>query len=158
VAVINVGAATESEVKEKKARVEDALSATKSAVEEGVVVGGGVALIRASSVLDNVDCTGDEATGVEIVRKILAEPSRTIAENAGEEGTVVVERIAAGTGAFGFNAETGRFEDLEKAGVIDPKKVTRVALQNAASIGSLLLATEAIVAEKKEPPEGEEGS
>jgi chaperonin GroEL len=153
VAVINVGAATESEMKEKKARVEDALSATKSAVEEGVVAGGGVALIRASAALDGVDCKGDESTGVEVVRKTLDEPSKTIAGNAGEEGTVVVERIASAGGPFGFNAETLQFEDLEKAGVIDPTKVTRTALQNAASIGSLLLTTEAIVAEKKEPPE-----
>jgi chaperonin GroEL len=157
VAVINVGAATESEMKEKKARVEDALSATKSAVEEGVVVGGGVALIRAAAALDNVDCEGDELTGVDVVRKTLEDPARTIAANAGEEGSVVVEKIAEMGGAFGFNAETMEFEDLEKAGVLDPTKVTRTALQNAASIGSLLLTTEAIVAEKKEPPETEGG-
>jgi chaperonin GroEL len=157
VAVINVGAATESEMKEKKARVEDALSATRSAVEEGVVVGGGVALIRAAMALDRVDCKGDEATGVEVVRKTLEEPSKTIAANAGEEGMVVVERIAEASGSFGFNADTLQFEDLEKAGVLDPTKVTRTALQNAASIGSLLLTTEAIVAEKKEPPEGGKG-
>jgi chaperonin GroEL len=154
VAVINVGAATESEMKEKKARVEDAMAATKSAVEEGILVGGGVALIRAAAALDKLDCKGDEFTGVEVVRKTLEEPGKTIAANAGEEGTIVVAKIAEADGPFGFNAETLQFEDLEKAGVLDPTKVTRTALQNAASIGSLLLTTEVIVAEKKEPPGG----
>jgi len=152
VAVINVGAATETAMKEKKARVEDALAATKSAVEEGVIVGGGVALVRASAALDKVDCTDDEELGVEVLRKALVEPCKTIAANAGEEGSVVVEKVATGRGAFGFNAETLEFEDLEKAGVLDPTKVTRTALQNAASIGSLVLTTEATVAEKKEDP------
>ncbi len=156
VAVISVGAATESEMKERKARVEDALSATKSAVEEGVIPGGGVALIRASSALDGLKLKGDEAAGVEIVRRALAESCKTIADNAGEEGPVVVETVASGKGGFGFNAETMVFEDLLKAGIVDPTKVTRTALQNAASIGSLLLTTEATVAEKKEPSEEEE--
>jgi len=155
VAVINVGAATETEMKERKARVEDALSATKAAVAEGVVPGGGVALLRAISALDAVKCKGDEEVGLDVLRKALAEPCRTIADNAGEEGSVVVERVAAGRGAFGFNAERMLFEDLERAGVLDPAKVARTALQNAASIGSLLLTTEATVAEKKEPPEEE---
>lgn len=156
VAVINVGAATELEMKEKKARVEDALSATKSAVEEGVVAGGGVALLRATAALDRIKCAGDEDLGVEVVRQALVEPCKVIAANAGEEGAVVVEKVASGRGAFGFNAETMQFEDLEKAGVVDPVKVTRTALQNAASIGSLLLTTEATVAEKEEEPPEED--
>lgn len=156
VAVINVGAATEIEMKEKKARVEDALSATKSAVEEGVIPGGGVALIRATSALDKVHCEGDEEHGLEVLRNAIVEPCRTIAANAGEEGAVIVEKVASGRGGFGFNAETMEFEDLTKAGVIDPTKVTRTALQNAASIGSLLLTTEATVAEKKEEPPEED--
>lgn len=156
VAVISVGAATETEMKEMKARVEDALSATKSAVEEGIIPGGGVALIRATAALDKLKCEGDEEIGVEVLRHALVEPCKTIAANAGEEGSVVVERVASGRGAFGFNAETLEFGDLEKAGVVDPTKVTRTALQNAASIGSLLLTTEATVAEKKEEPPEED--
>jgi chaperonin GroEL len=159
VAVISVGAATETELKERKARVEDALSATKSAVDEGTVPGGGVALIRATSALDKLRLRGDEAAGVEVLRHALVEPCRTIATNAGEEGSVVVEQVASGQGAFGFNAETLEYGDLEKAGIVDPTKVTRTALQNAASIGSLLLTTQAAVAEKKkEPPEKDEKS
>jgi chaperonin GroEL len=158
VAVINVGAATETEMKEKKARVEDALSATKSAVEEGVVAGGGVALVRATAALDRLRPKGDEDLGVEVLRHAIVEPCRTIAANAGEEGAVVVEAVASGRGAFGFNAETLEFEDLEKAGVIDPAKVVRTALQNAASIGSLVLTTEATVAEKEEEPPEEGGT
>ncbi len=156
VAVINVGAATETELKERKARVEDALSATKSAVAEGVVPGGGVALIRSISVLDELKLKGDEISGLEVLRVALAEPCKTIAGNAGEEGSVIVERVASARGASGFNAETMKFEDLEKAGILDPTKVTRTALQNAASIGSLLLTTEATVAEKKEEPPEED--
>ncbi len=158
VAVISVGAATETELKERKARVEDALSATKSAVDEGIVPGGGVALIRAISALDRLRLRGDEAAGAEVLRQALVEPCKTIAANAGEEGSVVVETVASGQGAFGFNAEALEYQDLEKAGVMDPTKVTRTALQNATSIGSLLLTTQATVAEKKEPPEKDEKS
>ncbi len=150
VAVIRAGAATETEMKEKKARVEDALHATRAAVEEGIVVGGGVAYLRALEALEGVKVVegSDEKWGVQIVRKALEHPSRRIAENAGWDGAVVVSKIRAGEGAFGFNAQTEVFEDLEKAGVIDPTKVSRMALQNAASVASLLLTTEAIVAEK----------
>ncbi|HSN13640.1 MAG TPA: chaperonin GroEL [Anaeromyxobacteraceae bacterium] len=148
VAVINVGAATETEMKEKKARVEDALHATRAAVEEGIVPGGGVAYLRglpAVAALDLPD--GDQRFGVQIVLRALEEPARRIAENAGWEGPVVIARIKEGAGAFGFNAQTEVFEDLEKAGVIDPTKVSRTALQNAASVASLLLTTEASVAD-----------
>ncbi len=149
VAVINVGAATETEMKEKKARVEDALHATRAAVEEGIVAGGGVAYLRCLDALRKLKMDeGDQHRGVEIVRKSLEHPARRIAENAGWEGAVVVERIKSGDGAFGFNAQTEVFEDLVKAGVIDPTKVERTALQNAASVASLLLTTEAMVAEK----------
>jgi chaperonin GroEL len=154
VAVINVGAATETEMKEKKARVEDALNATRAAVEEGIVPGGGIALLRCLSALNAVKAEGEEALGVNIIRRALEEPVRQIANNAGFEGSVVVEKVRTETDAFGFNAETGVYEDLMKAGVIDPTKVTRFALQNAASVASLLLTTEAMVAEKpkeKEP-------
>ena len=147
VALIHVGAATETEMKEKKARVEDALHATRAAVEEGIVPGGGVALLRASAVLEKLRLKGDEQIGVDIVRRALEEPIRQIAENAGEEGSVVVERVREEKGAFGLNAETGEFEDLLDAGVIDPKKVTRNALENASSIASLLITTEAMVTE-----------
>jgi len=150
VAVINVGAATETEMKEKKARVEDALHATRAAVEEGIIPGGGVAFIRALSALDKVKVEGDERIGVEIVRKALEEPLRMIASNAGHEGSVVANRVKSETGAFGFNAETEKYEDLIKAGVIDPTKVARTALENAASIASLLITTEAIIADKPE--------
>jgi len=149
VAVINVGAATEVEMKEKKARVEDALNATRAAVEEGIVPGGGVAFLRVMKDLDSLDITGDAAHGVAIVRRSLEEPLRQIANNAGLEGSVVVEHIKDKKGAFGLNAATGEYEDLMKVGIIDPTKVTRFALQNAASVSALLLTTEAAIAEKK---------
>jgi chaperonin GroEL len=151
VAIINVGAATETEMKEKKARVEDALHATRAAVEEGIVPGGGVALIRAQSALDKIKGTEDEKVGVEIVRRALEEPIRMIAQNAGAEGSIVVARVKESKDKnFGYNAATDTFEDLVKAGVIDPTKVTRTALQNAASIAGLLLTTECVLVEKKE--------
>ncbi len=151
VAVIRVGAATEIEMKEKKARVEDALHATRAAVEEGIVPGGGVALIRALSALDKIKVSGDEeGVGVKIVRRALEDPCRWIANNAGWEGSIVLDKIKNGKGAFGFNAATEEFEDLMKAGIVDPTKVVRTALQNAASVAGLLLTTEAMVAEKPE--------
>ncbi len=150
VAVIRVGAATEIEMKEKKARVEDALHATRAAVEEGVVPGGGVALLRAAATLENLRVGEDEKVGVNIVKRSLEEPSRWIAANSGWEGSVVVDKIKNNKGAFGFNAATEEFEDLMKAGIIDPTKVVRTALQNAASVASLLLTTECMVAEKPE--------
>ena len=150
VAVIRVGAATEIEMKEKKARVEDALHATRAAVEEGVVPGGGVALLRSSAALDNLRVSENEKVGVNIVKRALEEPCRWIASNAGWEGSVVVDKIKNNKGAFGFNAGTEEFEDLMKAGIIDPTKVVRTALQNAASVASLLLTTECMVAEKPE--------
>jgi chaperonin GroEL len=150
VAVINVGAATEIELKEKKARVEDALNATRAAVEEGIVPGGGVAYLRATPALAKLELKGEEQTGVNLVIRALEEPIRQIANNAGSEGSVVVEKVRARKGAFGFNAETLEYEDLMKAGIIDPTKVTRFALQNAASVSALLLTTEAMVAEKPE--------
>lgn len=150
VAVIYVGAATETEMKEKKARIEDALHATKAAVEEGIVPGGGVALLRASKVLENNDLEGDRKVGAEIVRKALYEPLRQIAENAGLEGSLVVEEVKKLEGSKGLNAATGEYVDMFAAGIIDPTKVERVALQNAASIASLLLTTEALVTEIKE--------
>ncbi|MDY0040953.1 MAG: chaperonin GroEL [Desulforhabdus sp.] len=154
VAVIKVGAATETEMKEKKARVEDALNATRAAVEEGVVPGGGVALLRCISALEKLNVTGEDKFGVNIVKRALEEPVRQIANNAGFEGSVVVERVKNEQGAFGFNAETEAYENLTEAGVIDPTKVVRFALQNAASVASLLITTEAMIAEKpkkKEP-------
>jgi len=157
VAVIKVGAATETEMKEKKARVEDALNATRAAVEEGIVPGGGVALLRASEALGSLKLSGDEATGVSIVRRALEEPIRQIVENAGLEGSVVVEKVKAGIPVTrGFDAETNEYVDMMQAGIIDPTKVERVALQNAASIASLLLTTEALItdipdAEKADP-------
>ena len=152
VAVIHVGAATETEMKEKKARVEDALHATRAAVEEGIVPGGGVALIRAQAALDKVKgLSEDEKIGVEIVRRAIEEPVRMIAQNAGAEGSIVVAKIKESKDkAFGYNAATDEYEDLIKSGVIDPTKVTRTALQNAASIAGLLLTTECVVVEKKE--------
>ena len=150
VAVINVGAATETEMKEKKARVEDALHATRAAVEEGIVPGGGVSLLRAMKSLDDMKIDEEEMVGVKIVRKALEEPIRQISENAGFEGSVVVNKVIDKTGAFGLNAQTGNYEDLMKAGVIDPTKVTRCALENAASIAGLLLTTEAVVVDKPE--------
>src|ERR671916_542522 len=151
VAVINVGAATEVEMKEKKARVEDALHATRAAVEEGIVPGGGVALVRAQAALEKVKGTEDEKIGVDIVRRALEEPIRMIAQNAGAEGSIVVSRVKDSKDKnFGYNAANDTYEDLVKAGVIDPTKVTRTALQNAASIAGLLLTTECVVVEKKE--------
>jgi chaperonin GroEL len=153
VAVIKVGAATETEMKEKKARVEDAMHATKAAVEEGIVPGGGVALLRAIAAVDKVKADGDVRVGVNIVRRALEEPARQIANNAGEEGSVVVKELLASNGNSGFNAVTGKFEDLVKAGVIDPAKVAKTALVNAASIAGLMLTTEALVSEIKEKDE-----
>jgi len=151
VAVINVGAATETEMKEKKARVEDALNATRAAVEEGIVPGGGVALIRCLEAVEALKAADeDEKAGIEIIKSALTEPLRQICANAGYEGSLVVEKVKSEKGAFGFNAATGEYEDLLKAGVIDPKKVTRIAIQNAASIASLLLTTEAAICEKPE--------
>ena len=154
VAVINVGAATETEMKEKKARVEDALQAARAAVEEGVVPGGGVVFIRSIKALDAVKLQGDEATGVNIVRRSLEEPLRQIAINAGHEGAIVAQRVAAKPGSFGFNARTEVYEDLVKAGISDAAKVSRTAIENGASIASLLLTTEALVAEipEEKPP------
>src|SRR5271154_1445007 len=154
VAVINVGAATETALKEKKARVEDALHATRAAVEEGIVPGGGVALIRAQKALDKLDLKGDEAIGVLIIRRAIEQPLRTLVDNAGGEGSVVVNEVKSRKGNEGYNVATGVYEDLVKAGVVDPTKVTRSALQNAASISGLLLTTEAVITElpEKEKP------
>jgi len=154
VAVINVGAATETEMKEKKARVEDALNATRAAVEEGVVPGGGVAFIRCLPALDNLKLEGDEQFGVNIVKRALEEPLRWIASNAGQDGSIVVDKVRAGKDAYGFNAATETYEDLIKAGIIDPTKVTRNALQNAASVAGLLITTEAMITEKPEEKKG----
>jgi len=151
VAVIKVGAATETELKEKKARVEDAMHATRAAVEEGIVPGGGTALLRCIAPLDKIKADGDELVGIHIVKRALEEPARQIAHNAGHEGAVVIGKIRDSKDEnFGFNADTGEYGDMVKAGVIDPAKVTRLALQNAASIAGLMLTTEALVAELKE--------
>jgi chaperonin GroEL len=150
VAVISVGAATEAEMKEKKDRVEDALNATRAAVEEGIVPGGGVALVRAVKALDDLELTGDEQLGVNLIRRALEEPVRQIAANAGYEGSIVLQRVMSEKGDVGFNAETGGYEDLVAAGIIDPTKVVRFALQNSASVSGLLMTTEAMVAEKPE--------
>jgi len=150
VAVIKVGAATETEMKEKKARVEDALNATRAAVEEGIVPGGGVAYVRALPALDKLKLEGDQAVGANIVKKALEEPLKMIAANAGMEGSVVVEKVKEKKGSFGFNARTDQYEDMIAAGVIDPTKVTRFALQNAASVASLMLTTQCMIAEKPE--------
>jgi chaperonin GroEL len=150
VAVINVGAATETEMKEKKARVEDALHATRAAVEEGIVAGGGVAYIRAASCLDHLKLEHDQQAGVDIVRKALVEPAKQIAINAGQDGGVIVDKIRSGKGNYGYNAGTEEFEDLMKGGILDPTKVTRVALQNAASVAGLMITTECAIAEKPE--------
>ncbi|MBK7934701.1 MAG: chaperonin GroEL [Acidobacteria bacterium] len=160
VAVIKVGAATETEMKEKKARVEDAMHATRAAVEEGIVAGGGVALVRASRVLDNFNTESedsDEIIGVNIVKRALEEPLRQIAGNAGMEGAVVVGKVREGDDSFGFNAATEKYEDLVAAGVIDPAKVTRTALQNAASIAGLMLTTEAMIADVQDDKGGDGG-
>jgi chaperonin GroEL len=155
VAVIKVGAATETEMKEKKARVEDAMHATRAAVEEGIVPGGGVALARCVSALDKQKMEGDEQIGVNIVKRAITEPLRMIAENAGEEGAIVLGKVQeAKEPTFGFNAQTGDYEDLVKAGVLDPTKVVRTALTNAGSIASLMLTTEALVAEIPEEKKG----
>jgi len=150
VAVIHVGAATEVELKEKKARVEDALAATKSAVEEGIVPGGGVALLRSQAALASLEAKGDERSGIDIVSHALEAPLRTIASNAGAEGSIVVERVRTQKGAMGYNAATGQYEDLFESGIVDPTKVTRSALQNAVSIASLVLTTEAVVTDSPE--------
>ena len=156
VAIIKVGAPTEIAMKEKKARVEDALNATRAAVEEGIVPGGGVVLLRAMPALDKLRVSGDERIGVDIVRRALEEPIRWIAENAGVEGSIVVQKVREASGPFGFNAETEEYEDLVAAGIIDPTKVTRIALQNAASIAGLIVTTECMVTEipekEKTPP------
>jgi chaperonin GroEL len=150
VAVIKVGAATEIEMKEKKARVEDALNATRAAVEEGIVPGGGVALLRVRSALDSLDVAEDEQSGVNIIRRAVEEPLRQIAFNAGVEGSIVIQKVIDGEGSYGYNAGKDTYEDLVSAGVVDPAKVTRIALQNAASIAGLLLTTECIIANKPE--------
>jgi chaperonin GroEL len=154
VAVIRVGAATETEMKEVKHRIEDAIGATKAAVEEGVVPGGGVALIRAMKALDTLELTNEEGLAINILRRALEEPLRQIAQNAGVDGAVIVEEVKKKDGSFGYNALTGVYEDMIKAGIIDPAKVTRSALQNAASIAGLFLTTEAIVTDlpKKDEP------
>ncbi len=150
VAVLNIGAATEIEMKEKKARVEDALNATRAAVEEGIIPGGGVACLRAILELEKLKLKGDQQIGVDIVKKALEEPLRQIANNAGQEGAIVVQKVKEGTGSFGYNAEEDKYEDMIEAGVIDPTKVTRIALENASSVASLLLTTEAAIADKPE--------
>ncbi len=150
VAVISVGAATETEMKEKKARVEDALSATRAAVDEGIVPGGGVTLLRAAKVIDKLDLEGEEAVGAAIVKRALEEPVRTIANNAGVDGSVVVERLRSEKAGIGYNAATGEYTDMLKDGVVDPTKVTRSALQNAASIASLVLTTECLITDEPE--------
>ena len=156
VAVINVGAATETEMKEKKARVEDALHATRAAVEEGIVPGGGVAFIRAQGALSSLSLVGDEKIGLEIVSRAIEQPLRTLADNAGKEGALIVQEVKSRKGGEGYNVASAQYEDLVKAGVVDPTKVTRSALQNAASISGLLLTTEALVTEipekEKTPP------
>ncbi|MCL6627413.1 MAG: chaperonin GroEL, partial [Alicyclobacillus shizuokensis] len=150
VAVIKVGAATETELKEKKLRMEDALNATRAAVEEGIVAGGGTALVNAISALDGIQAKEDELTGVNLVRKALEAPVRQIAENAGVEGSVVVERLKKEPKGVGYNAATGEWVDMMQAGIVDPAKVTRSALQNAASVAAMFLTTEAVVADKPE--------
>jgi chaperonin GroEL len=158
VAVINVGAATETEMKEKKARVEDALNATRAAVEEGIVPGGGVALVRCLPALDKIRIKADQKLGIRVIMRAIEEPLRQIANNAGVEGSVVIDKVKNSEGPFGYNAETDNYEDLMKAGVMDPTKVVRLALQNAGSVASLMLTTQAMVAEKpEEKPEAMPG-
>jgi chaperonin GroEL len=161
VAVINVGAATETEMKEKKARVEDALHATRAAVEEGIVAGGGVALLRCLPAIEAVKLEGDEQIGADIVKRAIEEPTRALADNAGVEGSIVVQEVKKRKGNEGYNVSTNQYEDLVKAGVVDPKKVTRIALQNAASIAGLMLTTECLITEipekEKTPPAGPGG-
>jgi chaperonin GroEL len=158
VAVIKVGAATETEMKERRARVEDALHATRAAVEEGIVPGGGVTLIRAAHSLENLNLEGEQAMGVNIIRRAVEEPLRQIAKNAGVDGSIVVQKIKESEGNFGFNAATGQYCDLIEAGVIDPTKVVRYALRHAASVSSLMLTTEAMIADKPEPKSGGGGA
>ncbi|MBI4093076.1 MAG: chaperonin GroEL, partial [Candidatus Kerfeldbacteria bacterium] len=151
VAILKVGAATETEWKEKKHRIEDAVQATKAAIEEGIVPGGGVALIRTTSVLDSVKVEGsEEIVAISILKRALESPTKQIAVNAGREGSVIVEEVKKLKGSHGYNAETGKFEDLIAAGIVDPTKVTRSALQNAVSIAAMLLTTEAAVTDKPE--------
>ena len=151
VAVLYVGAASEVEMKEKKDRVDDALHATRAAVEEGIVAGGGVALVRAKNALENLKAeNADEATGIQIINKAIESPLRTIVENAGGEGSVVIAKVIDGSGDFGFNAKTGEYVQMLAAGIIDPKKVTRVALENAASVAGMILTTECALIEIKE--------
>jgi chaperonin GroEL len=157
VAKVNVGAATESEMKEKKARVEDALHATRAAVEEGILPGGGVALLRATAALKPEGLTGDEDVGYRIVTRACRAPLTMIATNAGQDGSVICEKVLEGKGNFGYNAATDAFEDLVKAGIIDPTKVTRTALQNAASVAILLLTSDALIAEKPKDEKGKKG-
>ena len=157
VAVIKVGAATETELKEKKLRMEDALNATRAAVEEGIVSGGGTALVNAIAALGSVEATGDELTGVNLVRKALEAPVRMIADNAGVEGSIIVERLKKENPGFGYNAATGEWVDMIGAGIVDPAKVTRSALQNAASVAAMFLTTEAVVADKPEPEKAPAG-
>ena len=156
--MINVGAATETEMKEKKARVEDALHATRAAVEEGIVPGGGVALLRTTKAIDQLDLDGDQQIGVGLVKRAIEEPLRALASNAGLEGAVIVRKVQDGKGNNGFDVAKEEYTDLVKAGVVDPKKVTRTALQNAASIAGLLLTTECLITEipeeEKAPPPG----
>jgi chaperonin GroEL len=155
VAVLYVGAASEVEMKEKKDRVDDALHATRAAVEEGIVAGGGVALLRAKAVLDKLKASNaDEATGIQIVSRAVESPLRTIVENAGLEGSVVVAKVSEGKANFGYNAKTDEYVDMLKAGIIDPKKVTRVALENAASVSGMILTTECALVEIKEENAG----
>jgi chaperonin GroEL len=151
IAVIHVGASTEVEMKEKKARVEDALHATRAAVEEGIVAGGGVALLRCAKAVNAVKLEGDEAIGAQIVRRAIESPIRMLCANAGVEGAVVAAEVAAGKGNYGYNVATGEYEDLVKAGVVDPTKVTRMALQNAASIAGMLLTIDCMITEIPDP-------
>jgi len=156
--VIKVGAATEIEMKEKKARVEDALHATRAAVEEGVVPGGGVALIRAQKALEKLEGSNeDQQVGIAILRRSIEEPLRQIVDNAGEDPAVILNRVKEGKGAFGYNAATGEFGDMLEAGILDPTKVTRLALQNAASVSGLLLTTEVMIAEAPKDEEHSHG-
>ncbi|MEK9158655.1 MAG: TCP-1/cpn60 chaperonin family protein, partial [Patescibacteria group bacterium] len=157
VGVIKVGAATETEMKEKKHRIEDAVSATKAAIEEGIVPGGGVALIRVREALSKLAVSGEEKVGVNILMRALEEPLRQIAQNAGKDGAVVAEEVKKLTGNMGYNAETDTYEDMVKAGIVDPAKVTRSALQNAASIAAMLLTTEAVVTDLPEKKECSHG-
>lgn len=154
VAVLNIGAATEVEMKEKKARVEDALNATRAAVEEGIIAGGGVSFLRAIAALEKLELEGDQQIGSDIVKRALEEPIRQIANNAGLEGSIVVQKVKEGKGSFGFNADTEVYEDLIEAGVIDPTKVARIAIENASSVAALLLTTEAVIADKPEEDKG----